>query len=259
MYDFHSSVEKCFEIQLLNAREFVIPFIEKTKPVGPGLRVLEIGCAEGGVLKAFLEKGCEGYGVELQTGRLENAKVFLSEYVASGKAHLLNVNIYDYQPEENQEGFDIIILKDVIEHIPDQERLLLEIRKLTAKNGLIFIGFPPWHMPFGGHQQCCTSILSKVPYVHLLPKPLYLGLLRFFGENVQAFDEIRDTRLTINRFLRILRANRYNILAEDHYLVNPIYAYKFGTPPIRQFSLLNKIPFVRDFFTTCVNYLISPA
>lgn len=259
MYDFHSSVEKCFEIQLLNAREFVIPFIEKHKSITPGLRVLEIGCAEGGVLKAFLEKGCEGYGIELVTGRLESAKLFLSEYVDTGKVHLWNVNIYDYQPAENQPGFDIIILKDVIEHIPEQARLLREIRKLVAKDGLIFIGFPPWNMPFGGHQQCCNSVLSKVPYLHLLPKPIYLGLLKYFGEHVQSFEEIRETRLSINRFLQIVRENKYKVQGEDHYFINPIYKYKFGTPPVRQSALLFKIPFVRDFFTTCVNYLITPA
>ncbi|MEY4133755.1 MAG: hypothetical protein RL386_105 [Bacteroidota bacterium] len=259
MYEFHKNVERYHEIQVLNSRDYVIPFIEKIRPVGPELCVLEIGCAEGGVLKAFLERGCEGYGIELEPGRLENAKKFMSAYVASGKAHFLNINIYDFDPvAENWPRFDVIILKDVIEHIPEQDKLLREIKKFLAKDGLVFIGFPPWHMPFGGHQQVCKSFLSKVPYLHLLPKPVYYGLLKYFGENVEAFAEVRDTRLTINQFIKFSKNSGFRIAASDHYLVNPIYKYKFGVPAYRQFGIINKIPFVRDFFTTCVYYLITP-
>ena len=118
MYDFHSSAEKCFEIQLINSREYLVPFIDKKKKITPDLKVLEIGCAEGGVLKAFIEKGCTGYGIELVEGRLELAKKFMPEYLKSRKLNLFNVNIYDFILDD-EKTFDIIILKDVFEHIPN--------------------------------------------------------------------------------------------------------------------------------------------
>jgi hypothetical protein len=55
----------------------------------------------------------------------------------------------------------------------------------------------------------------------------------------------------------MIRKNQYEIIAEDHSFINPLYQYKFGIRPIKQSKIIVKIPFVRDFFTTSVNYLIS--
>ena len=65
MFEFHADRKRYFEIQLLNAEKYVIPFIEEKFLIKPGMRILEIGCGEGGVLKAFINKGCEGVGVEM--------------------------------------------------------------------------------------------------------------------------------------------------------------------------------------------------
>ncbi|OYW17274.1 MAG: SAM-dependent methyltransferase, partial [Sphingobacteriales bacterium 12-47-4] len=66
-------------MQAENAASYVIPFIQNAFPIQPGMRVLEIGCAEGGVLKAFVDKGCIGIGVELDEPRLVLAREFLQE------------------------------------------------------------------------------------------------------------------------------------------------------------------------------------
>jgi 2-polyprenyl-3-methyl-5-hydroxy-6-metoxy-1,4-benzoquinol methylase len=64
------------------------------------------------------------------------------------------------------------LLKDVIEHIHDQPKLIAWMKSYLAPNGTIFFGFPPWQMPFGGHQQLCRNkVLAKLPYYHLLPRP----------------------------------------------------------------------------------------
>ena len=49
--------------------------------------------------------------------------------------------------------FDLILLKDVIEHIPDQERVIPYLKEFLKPGGRVFFGFPPWYMPHGGHQQ----------------------------------------------------------------------------------------------------------
>jgi hypothetical protein len=38
---------------------------------------------------------------------------------------------------------------------------------------------------------------------------------------------------------------------------NPIYKFKFGLTPFKQIGLIKAIPHLRDFFTTCVYYLIE--
>ena len=53
---FHSNKELYFQMQRENAAEYVLPFVEQAMPLRPGMHVLEIGCAEGGVLLAFLDR-----------------------------------------------------------------------------------------------------------------------------------------------------------------------------------------------------------
>ena len=49
-----------------------------------GKRVLEIGSAEGGVLKAFVEEGCYCVGIELSENRTKLANEFQKEDVEKG-------------------------------------------------------------------------------------------------------------------------------------------------------------------------------
>lgn len=180
MYEFHTNTQWYYEMQTLNAEKSVIPFIEEVFPVKEGMKVLEVGCAEGGVLKAFIKRGCYGVGVELDAARLVKAKELNAEYIQNNQAQFIAKNIYDssFQSEFN-EHFDLIILKDVIEHIHDQEKVMPVLKQYLKKGGCIFFGFPPFNMPFGGHQQISTNkIFATLPYSHVLPWPLFKLLLK---------------------------------------------------------------------------------
>lgn len=259
MFEFHADRKRYFDIQVMNAEKYVIPFIEEKFSIKPGMRVLEIGCGEAGVLKAFINKGCEGVGVELDGARIEDAKRFLPEDVAAGKLHFVTKDIYKSKPEEDFNGlFHIIILKDVIEHIHDQPKLIGWMKNFLHKDGIIFFGFPPWYMPFGGHQQICKSKISRLPYIHLLPRPLYRSILKNRKENVEEMMEIRDTGISIERFERICKEQGYSFVHKRHYLLNPIYEWKFGWKARKQIAPIKAIPFFRNFLTTCVYYIITP-
>lgn len=259
MFEFHADRKRYFDIQVMNAEKYVIPFIEEKFPVRTGMRVLEIGCGEGGVLKAFVNKGCEGLGVELDTPRIDDALKFLPDDVAAGKIRFVAKDIYLVDIEKDFSGrFDIIVLKDVIEHIHDQPKLIGWMKNFLNPGGIVFFGFPPWYMPFGGHQQMCRTRLSKLPYIHLLPRSIYRWILKKKKEPVEALMEIRDTGISIERFEKICRKEGYVFLHKRHYLLNPIYEWKFGWKPRKQAGLIKAIPFLRNFLTTCVYYIIQP-
>src|ERR1051325_7085465 len=130
MFEFHADRKRYFEIQVLNTEKYVIPFIEEKFPVHAEMRVLEIGCGEGGVLKAFINKGCKGVGVELDPPRIDNANQYLRDEVSSGKIKFVVKDIYEVDVEKDFRGqFDIIVLKDVIEHIHDQAKLIGWMKK----------------------------------------------------------------------------------------------------------------------------------
>ena len=68
----------------------------------------------------------------------------------------------------------------------------------------MFIAFPAWQMPFGGHQQIAHSkVVSHFPFLHLLPASLYKGVLKACGENdltVRELLNIKQTRCPIEKF-----------------------------------------------------------
>jgi len=258
VYEFHADRKRYFDIQVMNAEKYVIPFIEEKFPVKPGMRVLEIGCGEGGVLKAFINKGCVGVGVELDISRIAMANEYLPEDIAAGRLRFVAKDIYQVDVVQDLEGaFDIIVLKDVIEHIHDQQRLIGWMKNFLKREGVIFFGFPPWYMPFGGHQQICKSKISRLPYIHLLPKSIYRWVLINRKENVDEMMEIKETGISIERFEKICKNEGYGFLNKQHYLLNPIYEWKFGWKPKKQLGIIKAVPFFRNFLTTCVYYIIQ--
>ena len=114
-------------------------------------------------------------------------------------------------------------------------------------------------MPFGGHQQICNSkVLSRLPWIHLLPKKAYKFLLNKFKEDTEYLMDIKETGIGINRFEKTCKDVGYSLVGKEHFLISPIYEYKFGLKPQRQFRIIEQIPFLRDFLTTGVYYIIKP-
>jgi 2-polyprenyl-3-methyl-5-hydroxy-6-metoxy-1,4-benzoquinol methylase len=231
-------------------------------PPGKKLHVLEIGCAEAGVLKAFTELGHTCVGIELSDARTKLARQYLHKELESGYIQFLNEDIHDINPTEKFDRlFDVVILKDVIEHIHDQEKFIQELKKFLTPDGLVFFGFPPWYMPFGGHQQLASNKwLSKIPYYHILPKFLYKSILKMGKERdiqVENLLEIKQTGISIERFRKIVLKNGWEIEKQKSWLFNPIYQWKFGLKPRTVYPIFSSIPGLRNLYTTAAYFVIK--
>jgi len=228
--------------------------------VDPSVSVLEIGCGEGGNLKPFLDLGCSITGIDLSQSKIDNALKFFGDHPNYYKARFIVKDIYLAEKELN-EPFDLIIMRDVIEHIHDQERFMGFAKQFLKPEGIFFIGFPPWYNPFGGHQQVASSrILSKLPYFHLLPKKIYKAILKAAGEpqeKVEGFLEIKETGISIERFEKILKRTGYDVKIKKLFLFNPNYEVKFKIKPKEQYRIIGSIPFFSNFTTTAAYYLIA--
>jgi SAM-dependent methyltransferase len=259
----HKSKLIRFQQQVDNSLEYLLPFVERRIKISSGTKVLEIGCGEGGVLKPFTDKGCEVLGVDLSSSRIETACNMFKEEINAGQADFKVKNVWDQDFLDQYQGhFDLIILKDVIEHIPNQEAFIPYLKEFLSPKGYIFFGFPPWCMPFGGHQQVCKSkFLAFLPWYHLLPTGIYRGILKLFGERPKTIEElieVKETGISLHRFERIISKSELTIGEKIHFFINPIYKFKFGIKPRKQAWIITKIPFFRDFATTAGWYLVSP-
>jgi SAM-dependent methyltransferase len=263
MYEFHGDKRRYFDMTCAVTQNHIIPFLQKSTDLSKPLDILEIGCGEAGVLKAFTDLGHRAFGIELEESRLVFAREFMAGELASGKVAFLNMNIYDVDIEKDiGRKFDLVILKDVIEHIPDQAKFIPQLHRFLKPGGKVFYAFPPWYMPFGGHQQILPGkMASKLPWYHLLPGITYKWALQLMGTNasgIRAMYDIKSTGISIERFLRINRKTGFIKEAEAYYLFNPIYEHKFGIKPRKQSKLLASIPFLRNFYTMGVYFLMKP-
>ena len=262
MYEFHGDKKRYFDMTYTVTKNHIIPYIEKSVSLKPGMSILEIGCGEAGVLKAFIEKGCQTTGIELEESRLEHARRFLEKELEEGKVQFLNKNIYDVIPETDLGTlYDVVILKDVIEHIPNQEKFMPQLHRFLKPSGVVFFAFPPWMMPYGGHQQVLHSKwAAKLPYYHLLPGKLYPWALKLLGVNqsgINTMEEIRSTGISIERFERICKETNFEVVNRRFYLFNPIYEFKFGIKPRLQIAPFIWIPWIRNFITMGMYYVVK--
>ncbi len=261
---YHDNRARYFEHQYRVTADHVIPFVEQSGPLPERARVLEIGCGEAGVLKAFLERGALAVGVDRNGGRLERGREFLPEAIADGRLFLLHEDAQDLLAHERFHGyFDLIVLKDVIEHVEDRPSLFSVMAKLLAPAGRVFMAFPPWRMPFGGHQQLCSSpLLSRLPYFHLLPMPAYGAVLDLFSERPSRKESLLATKRTgiaTAEFESLAERLGYRISSKRFYLLNPMYAYRFGVQARVQARSVTAFSALRDFVTTCAYYTLSPS
>lgn len=158
--------------------------------------------------------------------------------------------------------FDLIVCHDVVEHIPEKGKMLLALKRLLAPGGRLFVAFPAWQMPFGGHQQIARScVVSHLPFVHLLPELAFCLMLRLFGEDASKINEligIRRTRCTVEMFEREAAYAGYTVCDRRLWLVNPHYEVKFGLRPIRLCRQLSALPYIRNFMASSCFYVVRP-
>ncbi|MDD4395328.1 MAG: class I SAM-dependent methyltransferase [Bacteroidales bacterium] len=252
----HTDRKLYFDEQSYTTQKYVIPYIEKSYKITSQTSILEIGCGEGGNLKPFMDLGCKCVGIDLNERQLQNAQVFFQDHPNHDNLELIFSDIYDIKRENFK--FDVIMLRDVIEHIHNQERFMSFLKQFMNEGGIVFFAFPPWYMPFGGHQQICSGFLSKTPFIHLLPKRCYNRCIIWSeGHKSEALMEIKETGITIERFERIVKRNDYEILQKSLYFINPNYEIKFKLKQRKVLPIFRVIPYLRDFYTTAAYYVIK--
>jgi SAM-dependent methyltransferase len=206
--------------------------------------VIDIGCGEGGVLSAFLENGYRCTGLEISEARVQFARQRNLDSI-----NFIQGNIEEFNCEQK---FGLILFSDVIEHVENKEKAMIAIKNCLQRDGILFITFPPYRSAFGGHQQTLRSFLRYLPYWHLLPRKIFIGLLKIFEKDyLESRLEIYDRGLTIRQFETLLTQTGFQVLKRLDYLVRPRQSLRFGIP-VRE----NRFPFFKEFFTTGVTYLI---
>lgn len=211
---------------------FLLPLLERAGVALEGKRVLDAGCGYGGVLAALAARHrlASAHGVDLD-----------AEMVARGGARCgagVKLEVGDFFALGGR-TYDVILLRDVLEHIVDVEGAFVKAHSLLAPGGVLFASFAPFYSPFGGHQHNGAGLAARVPWLQLLPESLFRSLLKLPGNSYKSgaslsadMETVLATRLTLARFWRAAAAAGFRRIYRAQYLSRPDYAVKFGLPQV---------------------------
>ena len=217
--------------ELTQLRECIPNFDARTTSA----RILDMGCGEGYQCIALSELGAkEVIGVD-PNPRCYEAACQLLECRSNHKVSFCR--------EPPQGLFDIILSKDAMEHYPDPEGILDEMKSMLAPGGEILMIFgPPWFAPYGAHVMCFT----KLPWVNIFfsEKTVMNVRSKYRHDGAKRYEEMEGglNRMTIARFERIIKQSDLKV----------DYLYYSC---IKRFDFLSKIPILREFFinhVTCI-------
>jgi SAM-dependent methyltransferase len=158
-----------------------------TKPVNQ-LDVLDVGCGYGHTTLALAKEVHSITGIEpcrepvLEAQRLQHQE-------NANNATFLHQTIDEYQPDKR---FDLIILDNVLEHLPDQEGALTRLAKWLNPGGVLYLLVPNKWWPIEVHYY--------LPFLGWLPLDFANLYLRLTGKG----HDYRDASYAPG-FLRIIR------------------------------------------------------
>lgn len=111
----HSDRLSYFEDSACTAREFYLPYTAQFHKIDAGIRILEVGCGEGGNLLPFAEQGCEVSGIDLSPTRVAQATAFFGQH--GQNAQFVHADFLEQEVPSPNKRYDILLIHDVIEHI----------------------------------------------------------------------------------------------------------------------------------------------
>lgn len=105
--------------------------------VGTRKHVLELGCSTGFISKYLSQKrACSVVGIEIDPAAATEARKFCIGVLSR------DLNSREWIVGLPEQGFDVILMADVLEHLVDPQALLDQIRLLLAPNSTIVISLP---------------------------------------------------------------------------------------------------------------------
>jgi SAM-dependent methyltransferase len=226
------AVTDYFTYEASIARDHLLPWLQRHQALPAAGQVLDVGCGYGGTLAA-LKESCPGVtatGLDLDEQMASEGRRRLGP-----AAEIVHADFFDWSGGP----FDLILMRDVLEHIRQPERALARAASMLCPGGWLFASFAPFFGPFGGHQHNGAGIFSAVPWIQLLPAAAFRRLFRVEGntyktrsELAEDMDSVLETRLTLSRFLRAAAAANLQMVARASYLSRPDYRIKFGLPAL---------------------------
>jgi hypothetical protein len=110
-FSHYSDTDEDYDWESPGWREFFTQVAKRTLTItGPATKTLDVGCAKGFLVMAFLEEGCDAYGIDISETSIAEAPDPVRKRVRVASA-----------TEPLNEHFDLITCTEVLEHMSPEE------------------------------------------------------------------------------------------------------------------------------------------
>jgi|GEM_PF-955908 len=207
----------------------------------PGRRVLDFGCGAGLQACAIAKLGAERViGLETNPKTLGRARQLAGGLGLDGR-----VEFGETLNSVSEDGFDVVISQNSMEHFADPAGVLAEMRNALAPGGKLLITFgPPWLAPYGSHMR----FLTPVPWVNiLLPERVVMKLRsRRVRDGAARYEEVEGglNRMTVHRFETLVNQSGLEV------------TYR-RLDCVKRLNALAAIPLARELFINHVSYVLT--
>jgi len=194
--------------------------------------VLDLGCGNGGYTLELSNLSKLVYALDLKINEDFKNKIKHNTNIIPIEGHALKL------PFDNN-SIDFVFCASLIEHIDKcyQKSLLHEIYRVLKPGGYVYLSFPPYYSPVGGHNFKPYHILGEKATLYIYNKLHHTNIQRL----EEAYGDYGLTITTIKRIKRLSKEVGFNILdINTRYLPNTA-----------------KIPVLNEFLTWHVEFLLK--
>jgi SAM-dependent methyltransferase len=127
-----------------------------------GMRVLDLGCGNGNVVRGWLDMGFDAYGCDFRFKPGPEVETL----VQSGR--LASIGTHPYHLPYPDSHFDLLLTNQVMEHVSDYEATLAEIHRVLKPHRYCLHIFPARLMPIEPHIYVpLAAVIQSWPWLAL--------------------------------------------------------------------------------------------
>ena len=128
--------------------------------------VVDYGCGFGYDSLFILQNGAKHvYCLEISENRINNTKELHASHGYTNATYIINTNVKELINKIEGREVDLIICRDVMEHVPSPLDVIDSMYSVLPPDGEIYIGFSPiYKSPYGPH----IKTKCKIPWIHLV-------------------------------------------------------------------------------------------
>jgi ubiquinone/menaquinone biosynthesis C-methylase UbiE len=163
-----------------------------------GKKFLDCGCGSGQYVQACLNSGADAYGIEYESEKVVKFKrenPDIADRVNAGDIEAI---------AHNSDTFDVVLLNEVLEHVPNEAKALKEVYRVLKPGGKLVIFSPNRLYPFETHSVWFKGSKRQlpicIPFIPYIPLFLGKGVFDYVARNYwphQLAQLARDSGLTV--------------------------------------------------------------